>query len=98
MSQARMAALLATLLMASSLATAGIVLGVAPTLTVTPSDTTITVGDTTNATADITGYVAGDGTGTITIALFSDSGGTKCARLYSTSVLSPLTQRRRLPR
>lgn len=75
MQRARMAVLLATMLIASMLASAGIALAATPSLSVTPTSTAITVGDNTNATAAISGLdEAGDGSGTITIALFSDSG------------------------
>lgn len=74
MQRARMAILLATMLIASMIVGTGIALAVTPTLTVVPASTTITVGQDTNASATISGYVAGDGSGTITIALFSDSG------------------------
>lgn len=70
----RMAALIAALLVATSLATAGVAIAATPTLTVTPTTTAITVGDATNATADISGYdTNGDGSGGLTIALFSDA-------------------------
>jgi hypothetical protein len=74
MQRARMAILLATMLIASMIVGTGVALAATPTLTVTPADTTITVGDQTNATADIGNFTEGDGSGTITIALFSDSG------------------------
>ena len=69
MQRARMAVLLATMLMASMIASAGIALA-ASSLTVTPTSTSITVGDNTNATATLAGSST---TGTVTIALFSDN-------------------------
>jgi hypothetical protein len=71
MQRARMAILLATMLIASMIVGAGIAVAAAATVTVTPDDTTITVGDTTNATATLASSTAT--TGTLTIALFSDN-------------------------
>jgi hypothetical protein len=71
MQRARMAILLATMLIASMIVGAGIAVAAAATVTVIPDDTTITVGDTTNATATLASSTAA--TGTMTIALFSEN-------------------------